>query len=425
MRNDEKVMVNSPVTIHEKPSEIRVPIVVNNQGITPDQLAQLARAINTISTSGTAGPAGTPGVTPLFRFSGGYLQVSYNGGSTWTNLLPESDLIGPTGPTGPGGGFIVKSLSAQTTSSSLAFTPTAPVVQVGLILDIVVTASINATITYTDENSIVQTRQLAPFSYGLTGADLYSSTTIFTDGSSTITVSITVVSGTPTYDFAAWISSPNGVTGPTGPTGPAGVTPIFQVSGGYIQVSYDGGSTWTNLIPESALIGATGPTGPTGPGGTASTGPTGPTGATGPIGATGATGPTGPTGPSDLAGYDNQQFGSTIVYTTTIALKGANYIPGVVGAYLFLGNGGGVITVTLQYVDSGGNPVSLPFQDSSGNTSWVVTGGTGSIGLVPISFFPAQGSVGGVGQINVVYNVTGASSNYNGGAYLMQPDVYP
>lgn len=49
------------------------------------------------------GPAGTPGtngVTPLLRESGGYIQVSYDGGTTWSNLLPLADITGPAGPAG-------------------------------------------------------------------------------------------------------------------------------------------------------------------------------------------------------------------------------------------------------------------------------------------------------------------------------------
>ena len=69
-----------------------------------------------------------------------------------------------------------------------------------------------------------------------------------------------------------------------------GSTPVeFRTSGGFIQWSNDGGTTWTNLVPLSTI-----------------TGPAGPTGATGPAGPTGATGPAGPPGapaPAALFSY--------------------------------------------------------------------------------------------------------------------------
>lgn len=52
---------------------------------------------------GPAGAAGAAGVTPQLRESGGYIQVSYDGGVTWSNLVPLTDITGPTGPTGPAG----------------------------------------------------------------------------------------------------------------------------------------------------------------------------------------------------------------------------------------------------------------------------------------------------------------------------------
>lgn len=50
----------------------------------------------------------------------------------------------------------------------------------------------------------------------------------------------------------------------TGAQGPPGVTPIFQIAGGYIQVSYDSGATWTDLVALSAITGPAGPQGPPG-----------------------------------------------------------------------------------------------------------------------------------------------------------------
>jgi hypothetical protein len=51
----------------------------------------------TDGTDGTNGTNGTNGVTPLFQVAGGYLQVSYDEGTTWANLIALSAITGPQG----------------------------------------------------------------------------------------------------------------------------------------------------------------------------------------------------------------------------------------------------------------------------------------------------------------------------------------
>ena len=53
-----------------------------------------------------------------------------------------------------------------------------------------------------------------------------------------------------------------------GTDGTDGITPQFQNTGTWIQVSYDNGSTWNNLFSLASVTGATGPQGPAGTNGT-------------------------------------------------------------------------------------------------------------------------------------------------------------
>ncbi len=88
-----------------------------------------------------------------------------------------------------------------------------------------------------------------------------------------------------------------------GNSGKNGITPLLQKTDTYIQVSYDNGLSYQNLIPLSDITGSQGPQGPQGPmGKTGAVGPQGPIGTTGPQGPTGETGPTGPTGPQGSQG---------------------------------------------------------------------------------------------------------------------------
>lgn len=107
------------------------------------------------------------------------------------------------------------------------------------------------------------------------------------------------VKGNSSYEFITDLSGSQGVAGPqgiqgvqgpagakgaTGATGPAGANApacLMRVYGGYIQYSNNGGSSYTNLIAVSSLVGPQGPAGATG-----ATGPQGPKGDTGASGAT-------------------------------------------------------------------------------------------------------------------------------------------
>jgi len=59
--------------------------------------------IPTNTINGTDGTNGADGVTPEFRVNGGFIQVSYNSGSTWTNLLSLASITGATGAAGADG----------------------------------------------------------------------------------------------------------------------------------------------------------------------------------------------------------------------------------------------------------------------------------------------------------------------------------
>lgn len=60
---------------------------------------------------------------------------------------------------------------------------------------------------------------------------------------------------TPTPILATTI-----INGADGADGTDGVSPLLQVSGGYIQVSYDNGATWSNLLDVTAIVGQNGTT---------------------------------------------------------------------------------------------------------------------------------------------------------------------
>jgi hypothetical protein len=60
---------------------------------------------------------------------------------------------------------------------------------------------------------------------------------------------------TPTPILATTI-----INGADGADGTDGISPLLQVSGGYIQVSYDNGVTWTNLLDINAIVGQNGTT---------------------------------------------------------------------------------------------------------------------------------------------------------------------
>lgn len=57
-----------------------------------------------VPTSIVNGTDGTDGVTPLFQNTGTWIQVSYDNGSTWTNLFSLASVTGATGATGATGG---------------------------------------------------------------------------------------------------------------------------------------------------------------------------------------------------------------------------------------------------------------------------------------------------------------------------------
>jgi hypothetical protein len=77
-----------------------VSLQIMNVGNTPDTSPSWWALL---AAAGANGANGTNGVTPQLRESGAYVQVSYDGGATWANLIPLADITGPAGPTGPSG----------------------------------------------------------------------------------------------------------------------------------------------------------------------------------------------------------------------------------------------------------------------------------------------------------------------------------
>lgn len=100
----------------------------------------------------------------------------------------------------------------------------------------------------------------------------------------------------------------DGESGQPGENGQDGVTPIFQIANGFIQVSYDNGTTWKNLVALDEIKGETGATGPQGPQGEqGETGVQGPQGDKGEQGETGAQGPQGEKGDKGDTGAQGPQ----------------------------------------------------------------------------------------------------------------------
>lgn len=100
----------------------------------------------------------------------------------------------------------------------------------------------------------------------------------------------------------------DGENGQPGENGQDGVTPIFQIANGFIQVSYDNGTTWENLVALDDIKGETGETGPQGPqGDKGETGEQGPQGDKGDKGEQGETGAQGPQGEKGDKGDQGEQ----------------------------------------------------------------------------------------------------------------------
>lgn len=93
-----------------------------------------------------------------------------------------------------------------------------------------------------------------------------------------------------------WVKNTASATSVSGKDGEDGVTPLLQKSSTAIQVSYDNGSTYEDLVPLSEITGEKGATGEKGSKG--EKGDTGATGAKGDKGDTGATGSAGKNGAS-------------------------------------------------------------------------------------------------------------------------------
>jgi hypothetical protein len=113
---------------------------------------------------------------------------------------------------------------------------------------------------------------------------------------------------------AQGVTGPEGQRGPTGATGPLGPTGVEGPTGPDGLIGLTGPQGVQGPTGPRGFVGATGPGGATGPsvtgaqGATGPVGPTGPSGGpTGPTGATGATGATGETGAAGLRGATGSQ----------------------------------------------------------------------------------------------------------------------
>lgn len=200
---------------------------------------------------------------------------------------------------------------------------------------------------------------------------------------------------------------PPGPQGNTGPTGPTGLTG-------------PGGM--------DADTGATGPTGPQGPHGTAAntgaTGPTGPTGFTGPQGlhgtasATGATGPTGPTGSPgpnnvvEIAAGDtfNAFTGTSANIMALISLSrqaiivNNNTVQISIQGLVEMG-AGGIGTFLIKMDDLSAASLSpTPFA-STRSATFIVSGLTTPIGLIPSILTGAGFAVPGTRTVRVCFEI--------------------
>jgi len=256
-----------------------------NRVIVSEQPTKVIEVVG-LGPQGPVGESGPAGDEVELQASATHIQWRYVGGSTWTNLVALSELVGPEGDTGPAG-----STGAQGDA---------------------------ATIT------------LGTVSTGAPG--------------SSVVISNSGTSGAAVFNFtiprgdvgATGAAGATGGTGATGAAGADGKEVELQNTGSFIQWRYVGES-WTNLVAISAITGPAGATGAAG-----STGATGATGAAatiavgsvstgapgssatvtnvgtsgaavfnfaiprGDVGATGSTGATGSQGPAGADGADGE-----------------------------------------------------------------------------------------------------------------------
>ena len=148
------------------------------------------------------GAKGDTGSNIELQVGGGYIQWRPVGGTSWYNLVAMSALVGATGGTGATGqtGANGATLELQVAGGHIQWRP----VGTSTWFDLIAVSAIT----------------------GANGAD--------------------------------------GANGTNGTNGTNGSSVEIQVSGGYIQWRLVGGSSWTNIIATSTLVGATGATGSTG-----------------------------------------------------------------------------------------------------------------------------------------------------------------
>ncbi len=127
----------------------------------------------------------------------------------------------------------------------------------------------------------------------------------------------------------------------------------LRVSGGYIQYSTDGGSTWQNLIAVADLKGDKGDTGPQGP--------KGDTGDTGPQGIQGETGQQGPAGPAGADGKDGAGMDITGATVGQIAKISAVDESGVPTAWEAADIGGWELITDITLTEDGGSANQFNF----------------------------------------------------------------
>ena len=187
---------------------------------------------------GEKGDTGKDGVTPKLQRADAAIQVSYDEGSNWTDLVALEDIKGEKGNAGTAAGFGTPTASAAALEAS-----SSPTVSV--------------------EASGEDTAKVFAFAFGIPKGESGEkgddgATPLLQKGDEAIQVSYD--NGGEWKDLVALeeLKGEAGAKGDSGEKGEDGVTPLFQKTDTAIQVSYDSGASWEDLVQLADIRGADG-----------------------------------------------------------------------------------------------------------------------------------------------------------------------
>ena len=332
------------------------------------------------------------------------LQTWQWDGTSWNLVI--SEVVGPTGATGPQGdaSTVAGPTGAQGAFLITAATPPANPEEG----DSWFNSETGKIYVYYDsywvETASSQIGYDGPT--GPTGATGAASTTVGPTGSTGPTGATGPQGNTgPTGSAGLDVTGPTGPQGPTGATGEQGIQGERGVIG---QTGPVGATGATGAQGDQGIQGMTGPTGVTG-----ATGPRGFQGVTGPVGptgasVTGATGLDGPTGPTGPAGGPIGPTGSTGPTGPTGAqgeqgLRGATGATGATGAASTVAGPTGPTGASITGPTGADSTVVGP----TGPTGPSVTGPTGPTGTAGASFAGVTSTASlsiELGTINFIVN---------------------